>query len=98
MSGLVSVLKLIFLQILLYNIVIVDVVWQFDQCQVDLFIDIYLYSGQVISYYVLYQDWVQMYCCVGYFVLDGLQDEMIFVEYEFVLLLLEGQCYFIFYC
>ncbi len=93
MPGLASALKPTFPQILLHNIAIVDAARQLDQRQVDLLIDTHLHSGQAISHHVLYQDRVQMYCRAGHPALDGPQDETILAEYEFALLLPEGQRY-----
>nr|VXZ87229.1 putative DNA-binding transcriptional regulator [Klebsiella pneumoniae] len=42
---------------------------------------------------MLYQDRVQMYCRAGHPALDGPQDETTLAEYEFALLLPEGQRY-----
>lgn len=93
MPGLASALKPTFPQILLHNIAIVDAARQLDQRQVDLLIDTHLHSGQAISHHVLYQDRVQMYCRAGHPALDGPQDETTLAEYEFALLLPEGQRY-----
>ncbi len=59
----------------------------------DLLIDTHLHSGRAISHHVLYQDRVQMYCRAGHPALDGPQDETTLAEYEFALLLPEGQRY-----
>ena len=93
MPCLASALKPAFPQILLHNIALTDAARQLDQRQVDLLIDTHLHSGQALSHHVLYQDRVQMYCRAGHPALDGPQDESALAQYEFALLLPEGQRY-----
>ncbi|HDK6117021.1 TPA: DNA-binding transcriptional regulator [Klebsiella variicola] len=88
-----SALKPAFPQILLHNIAITDAARQLDQRQVDLLIDTHLHSGQAISHHVLYQDRVRMYCRAEHPALHGPQDEAHLAQYEFALLLPEGQRY-----
>ncbi|ASV21475.1 YbeF family transcriptional regulator [Klebsiella sp. 10982] len=93
MPTIASALKPAFPQILLHNIAITDAARQLDQRQVDLLIDTHLHSGQAISHHVLYQDRVQMYCRSGHPALHTPQDETTLSQYEFALLLPEGQRY-----
>ncbi len=58
----------------------------------DLLIDTHLHSGRAISHHVLYQDRYRCTAAQG-IPLDGPQDETTLAEYEFALLLPEGQRY-----
>ncbi|WP_434643295.1 YbeF family transcriptional regulator [Klebsiella sp. I138] len=86
-------LKPRFPQVLLHNIAITDASSQLNQRQVDLLIDSYAYSGQAIAHHVLFQDRVIMYCREGHPALQMPLTEENLRQYEFALILPEGQRY-----
>ncbi|WP_174508382.1 YbeF family transcriptional regulator [Klebsiella oxytoca] len=88
-----KVLKQHFPQVLLHNVAITDATSQLNQRQVDLLIDSFAHSGQLIAHHLLFQDRLVMYCREGHPVLQmPLSDENL-QRYEFALILPEGQRY-----
>ena len=92
MPGLASALKPTFPQILLHNIAIVDAARQLDQRQVDLLIDTHLHSGQAISHHGCIRIGYRCTAAQGIPRWTVRRDETT-AEYEFALLLPEGQRY-----
>ncbi|WP_404680601.1 YbeF family transcriptional regulator [Raoultella terrigena] len=93
MPTIAQALKPRFPQVLLHNIAITDAPSQLNQRQVDLLIDSYAHSGQSIVHHVLFQDRVMMYCREAHPALAMSHSEEHLRQYEFALLLPEGQRY-----
>ncbi len=86
-------LKPCFPQILLHNITITDASSQLNQRQVDFLIDSDTYNSQTIVRHLLFEDRLVMYCREGHPALQMPLTEENLRQYEFALMLPQGQRY-----
>lgn len=93
MPAIAKALKPRFPQVLLHNIAITDAASQLNQRQVDLLIDTYTHSGLAIAHQVLFSEPVVMFCRENHPILHLSLTKENLQQYEFALLLPEGQRY-----
>ncbi len=88
-----NALKSRFPQVLLHNMAISDAASQLNQRQVDLLIDSYPHSGLAIAHQVLFSEPVVIFCRENHPILHLPLTKENLQQYEFALLLPEGQRY-----
>ncbi|EIW9479112.1 DNA-binding transcriptional regulator [Klebsiella aerogenes] len=93
MPTIANALKARFPQVLLHNIAITDAASQLNQRQVDLLIDTYNHSGLAIAHQVLFSEPVVMFCRENHPILPLPLTRENLQQFEFALLLPEGQRY-----